>query len=548
MWSSPEIPPARSNDGPGDRGIVKIGVILDGATLARWQAEGLETLADEAEFVVYSCTTPPPATRRLRHAFYYLLNLFTVRNRMTRRVSLPSGLRIVRICQFAAVSDGRWQSLPRKLLDTIAGDRPAVLVKFGMGLLRVPPAEQLAVPILSFHHGNPAEFRGRPAAFYELDQGRPVVGQVVQILSDRLDCGRIAAAAETKALAHSYRATLVEAYRHSPLLLAPAIRAAVAGTARHPAQSGPAYSLPGNWMVTRFVFARFRAAVAHVLYGLTYEKRWSVATAPAPNRPTVPSLTDRLADESSWTAVPTPPGSRFVADPFFHPDGGLLVEAMSAASGRGVIVYHGAEPRRLSRRGGHFSYPAVVDRWLVPETSDWSPTMAFPLADAGLGEPFELAIPGRPRLLDPTPFRHGAGLFVFGNVASEGPSVLRLWFADTLEGQFEEHPASPIRISPNGARMAGIPIVMEDGLVRVGQDLRRGYGDGITFFRVTRLDRQHYEEEEIGMFRFANRRGPHTLNLGRGGDMAFDHYVDSFSLLAGLRRWKERRAARRIGD
>jgi hypothetical protein len=29
--------------------------------------------------------------------------------------------------------------------------------------------------------------------------------------------------------------------------------------------------------------------------------------------------------------------------------------------------------------------------------------------------------------------------------------------------------------------------------------------------------------------------------------MAFDHYEDRFSLLAGLRRWRERRAARRIG-
>jgi hypothetical protein len=29
--------------------------------------------------------------------------------------------------------------------------------------------------------------------------------------------------------------------------------------------------------------------------------------------------------------------------------------------------------------------------------------------------------------------------------------------------------------------------------------------------------------------------------------MAFDHYQDRFSPLAGLIRWKERRAARRIG-
>jgi hypothetical protein len=95
--------------------------------------------------------------------------------------------------------------------------------------------------------------------------------------------------------------------------------------------------------------------------------------------------------------------------------------------------------------------------------------------------------------------------------------------------------------------MAGTPILIDGALVRVGQDLRRGYGDGISLFRVTRIDRERYEEVAAGTVRFAGRRGPHTLNLARG-QMAFDHYQDRFSLLAGLRRWRERRAARRIGD
>ena len=142
-----------------------IGVILDGTRLARWQADALETLADGAEFVIYSCETRAPAKRRLRHGLYYLLNLFTIRNRLTRTVDLPPALKVIGRDSFAAPCEGAWQSLPDDLLETIQSELPDVLVKFGMGLLTVPPPEQLAVPILSYHHGDPTRIRGRPAGF-----------------------------------------------------------------------------------------------------------------------------------------------------------------------------------------------------------------------------------------------------------------------------------------------------------------------------------------------------------------------------------------------
>src|SRR4051812_7883993 len=253
---------------------MKVGVIINGTTLARWQADALETLSGEAEFVVYSCESGVRAKRRLRHSFYYLLNLFTIRNSQTRAVGLPDRLPILARRSFKAETEGMWQRLPPDLLRFIDEDEPAVLVKFGMGLLRVPPPDQMGVPILSYHHGDPARFRGRPAGFYELLKGEPTVGQIVQVVSNRLDAGQIVAAAETRAMAHSYRATLVEAYRHSPLLLRLAIRNAIEGRTSEPPEWGQVYRLPGNALVARFVLQRIRAAVSRLLYGLFREKRW----------------------------------------------------------------------------------------------------------------------------------------------------------------------------------------------------------------------------------------------------------------------------------
>ena len=87
--------------------------------------------------------------------------------------------------------------------------------------------------------------------------------------------------------------------------------------------------------------------------------------------------------------------------------------------------------------------------------------------------------------------------------------------------------------------MAGQPAILGGRLVRFGQDFRRAYGDGLTAFAITKLDPRNYREEPIGELRFRNCRGPHTLNLGRGL-AAFDFYVEDFSLLAGLRRWRQR--------
>lgn len=532
---------------------MKIGVLLDGTTLARWQAEALLAVSAEADFAIYSCTTPAPARRSVRNGLYYVLNLFTVRNRMTRRVVVPAKLRVAAARTFAAQSDGAWQSLPFDLLEKIADDGPQVLIKFGMGLLKIPSAKDLAAPILSYHHGDPAKFRGRPAGFYELQSGETTVGQVVQVLSNALDSGPIVASAETQAIAHSYRATLIEAYRHSPMLLRSAIRNAADNRSRPAGTLGPAYRLPGNLAVLFFVAGRLKHRISRWVYGLTREKRWRAATTTAAgDARSVASLVDALADTKQWTILKRPAQHRFLADPFFHPREGLLVEAMNPRSARGEILQFADDRvKRLSGRGGHFSYPAVLE-WngracVVPEVSDWSPAIAYPLLKDRFGEPFELDIPGRPHLLDPTPFRHGDAVYLFGNVAAEGPTVLRLWVADALDGTFFEHPASPIRISPNGARMGGIPMLIGGRLIRVGQDLRRNYGDGVSFFQLNRLDRREYEEEPVREFRFSGRRGPHTVNFQQGR-LAFDYYDDAFSLLAGFRRHKERRAARRISD
>jgi len=461
------------------------------------------------------------------------------------------GVGIGEIYDFSAEYEGAWQRLPPALLAKIARDQPAVIVKFGLSLLRVPPATDLAAPILSYHHGDPDLYRGRPAGFYELYDGRTTMGQIVQILSNSLDAGKVVAFAETKVFPHSYRATLIEAFKRSPLLLKQAIGNAVAGTVLPKSSEGRNYRLPGNMIVAKLCARVAWAMVRRLAYGALVEKAWQVSTADFPAELAAVQDTP-FPPPSCWNTLVRPASYNFLADPFFAPDGrGLLVEALHARSGKGEILrIEGDEARSLSEPSCHHSYPGGISldgaHYLVPEVSLWARQRIYRLADDGLAHAGDLQLGMEERLLDPTLLDHDGRIFLFANIAEEGSGVLRLWHAPSLFDRFEEHPASPLLISPAGSRMAGAIVRAGGSLLRFGQDFRGEYGDGLIVFRIAELNVSAYRETQVRALRLEGVKGPHTMNF-QGGSAAFDWYRDRFSLLAGVRRLRGLRHGAKAG-
>lgn len=528
---------------------LKIGVIIDDLRLARWQADALRSLPANSQFLLYNCINSRRSRRSLRHSLYYLLNLASLRTRVTASVPLPKTLGSVRTFNFAAEFDGSWQRLPTAVIERLVEDRPAVLIKFGMGLLRVPAVSVLPIPILSYHHGDPRSFRGRPAGFYELLTGAKAVGQVVQVLSNELDAGEIVAFGETRCHPHSYRKTMLEAYRRSPLLLKPAIHHVLSGHRLPLKPTGQIRRLPSNSRVLGFLAKQLASLFRHWFYGAFFQKQWKVAEADARLSCEVPPFSS-MPDKDGWDVVKCPTPYRFLADPFFHPEGGILVEALSKSRQRGEILHlAGTNAKKIATaENGHFSYPGTLtlDRhhYLIPEISEWSPPKVYRLAEMALDEVGHLDVVGKPRLLDPTIFDASGTLFLFANDEREGASVLRLWLSNSLFGTFKEHPLSPIRISPLGSRMAGsIYTAPDGGLFRFGQDLSGHYGDGIIVFRIDRLSPIDYQETEVSEIRLPDQHGPHTLNF-RGSRIVFDFYSNTFTPMAGIRRLRARFARR----
>lgn len=172
------------------------------------------------EITVFSCTNTRLRKRWLRHAAYYALNLLTVRNRLTRYVSIAAGKKKVTISsEFTSDYEGAWQVLPQGIIREL-NDFDVVL-KFGMSLLRVPTA--LSTPILFLPSREPRSLSRSTGGILGTAEGASVMGQVVQVLGNKLDAGKVVAFAETKVFPWSYRATLIEAFRISPLIIDTAI-------------------------------------------------------------------------------------------------------------------------------------------------------------------------------------------------------------------------------------------------------------------------------------------------------------------------------------
>lgn len=514
---------------------MKLAVIVDNGRIQRFALDALNAVEDADEVTVFSCRNTRLKKRWGRHAAYYALNLVTVRNSLTRFVPIENGSKLIfSTVEFDSEPDGAWQRLPDTVIEALT--EFDVILKFGMGLLRVPA--DLRVPILSFHHGDPDAYRGRPAGFWEMADGAPVVGQVVQVIGDKLDAGEIVAFAETKVHPWSYRATLMEAYRHSPLIINQAIRNALSRNYLPKARSGRNCRLPSNWSTARFVARMSGRLATRLAYGALREKAWRVSTARAPDKLAI------LAGESfpraeTWRTLDVAPGYAFYADPFFVGDqGALLVEALNRRSGVGEIVrIEGGASKTVLKGEGHVSYPATMhiggDEIVVPETARWSTPLVF---EAGqLWAAGRLNIDGDPRVLDPTLLEREGQVYLFGNVREIGSNALHLWHSTAFDGLFTTHPDSPIRISPRGSRMGGAIVETDGRLFRLGQDFSGAYGDGLFAFEIEELSPEHYRERPIGRIGFTDRKGPHTLNF-RNGQAAFDWYEDRVTLFAGMRR------------
>ncbi len=184
---------------------IKAALIVDDLSLSEWQKRAIEDSSEYLDIqLVLSCRNSATKKSVIKHCGYYFLNILSLKNDMTRRVQLDS--RGSEVIHFDSDYEGAWQRIPEDVCARILDKGIKLVIKFGMSLLRIDGGLQ-RLDILSYHHGDPEYYRGRPAGFYEIYENADSVGIIVQKLSNKLDAGEVLVRGYSKVHHHSYKKT-----------------------------------------------------------------------------------------------------------------------------------------------------------------------------------------------------------------------------------------------------------------------------------------------------------------------------------------------------
>lgn len=119
--------------------------------------------------------------------------------------------------------DGWKNEIPPDVVDEIAADAD-VAVRFGFGFLVGDVLEAFEHGVLSFHHGDIREYRGKPPGCWEHIHGRNRAGVTLQRIDERIDAGEVVEFEDVSLVgAETYSEVLTRLYDASDGMLARAI-------------------------------------------------------------------------------------------------------------------------------------------------------------------------------------------------------------------------------------------------------------------------------------------------------------------------------------
>ena len=520
---------------------IRAALIVDNLKLEKWQLDSLESARKSIELIlILNCQNTKTKKNYLKNFLYYLLNFFTLKNKLTKKQFLSSPN--AKIVNFESLYNGAWQSFPKKIYKHLEVKNIDVVIKFGMNLLRLNE-EMLLPPILSYHHGDPSKYRGRPAGFYEILHNEKTTGIIVQAINNKLDAGKIYAFGESKVVNFSYKKTALNFYSASSPLLEKAIKNLFTKTRIDISVEGKNYRLPSNLKVIFFMLVLIFNALKKVVYGLFFEKKWKVATS-------INALNlngEEMLTSLEFNEIPIDKKYNFYADPFFSESSKKIrLEALDNRTGLGDILEIEANDfsnQDVIMRGDHYSYPCSFvykgKEYLMPEVSSHSAQYFYEPKEIN-AKHFLRGLEGK-RIVDATMHLIKGKCFLFFGEEKSAHTILNLWIADSPFDVFSPHPMNPIVVSPRFARMGGKILNFQGKTIRFGQNNSGEYGESLAVLNITKLSEESYNEEMLGTIAIDNFSGPHSIDFNTNmSQILIDYYRNKFSLLAGMRRIRSR--------
>ena len=514
--------------------MLRVGVMLDSYTSIAWVAKIVEDIQAcgfaRVELVILN-TLPvqkrPSLKKRLRnHWRSTLFHLYEEwdhrRNKAHHDAKAPADisslLNGVPSITVRPIRKGFTDRIPEDELAEIRRQDLDVLFRFGFRIIRGGILNAARYGVWSFHHDDNLEYRGGPPLFWEIYEGNPVSGTILQILTDSLDGGKV--------IYRGHSSTdLTSLYlSRNPIYWKTADYALRRLRDLHwrgfeYIESLPTYREQDTYtrgiyrtpntpqmasFIARMLFQKIKAKVASLLHGST--PQWFLAIRTR-------SAAHGFDDPANYKLM-LPPSDRFYADPFLIEKDGktyLFLEDFRYSEGRALISYcelgsdgSPGTPFEVLRRPYHLSYPFLFEHdgqmYMIPETKENRTIELYRATSFPTGWTLEAVLLNDIYAVDATIHKINDRFWMFAGVSNGRYSScdeLGLFFADSLTGPWMPHPCNPVLSDVRRSRPAGALFTDGGRLIRPSQDCGKAYGYALVFSEVLTLTETEYEELPI---------------------------------------------------
>ena len=370
--------------------------------------------------------------------------------------------------------------------------------------------------VWSYCHGDTERYRGGPACFWEVFEGNPLSGVVLQVQfggpeESIVVCKGIVATSPGLSAARNRYAPywtanafmiqkLHELHEHGW----ESVRSRAVVPEPYRGRKS-VYAAPTNREMIRWLVP---AVAGRIIQRLTRRPRaphWRLAIRRC-NRSLLDG--DSTPDMSGFLWIESPRG-RFYADPFLIEHSGktwLFFEDFDYATRRGRIAaaeidddnrMH--EAVTVLTKPYHLSYPCVfrdgADLFMIPETGENGTVELYRCLDFPNNWTLEKVLV-RERAVDTTVWIEDGRYWFFVTFVEPRSRGTQLWLfsADSLTGVWTPHPANPISTDVRNSRGAGALFRHDGKLFRPSQDCGERHGRSFSFNEIVTLTPDRYEE------------------------------------------------------
>ena len=522
---------------------LRIGLLLDTASLARWSAEVVDHIVQcdfaAIELLVFNgggrkntgeARRARPLIRkvidtlrdaRLRRSFLFILyQRWDLRNAdpltdPVVMVDCTARLAHVESMHVDPITTRFVHRFPDDAIERIREKKLDVLIRFGFNILRGEILTAARYGVWSYHHGDNDYYRGGAAYFWEVLEGNPVSGAILQVLTEALDAGKVLYKGLFATHAgFSQVRNRVQPYWGASTFMIQKLRELHAHGWDHVERNAvkPApyegkkkiYSTPSNVEMLRWLLPLIGKTLRR-LVRRPMIRHWRIAVRVG--APPIPNSTS-LPDMSGFHWVDSPKG-HFYADPFVVEADGkhwVYFEDFDYATRHGKISCAEVRDGRLGgpltvlERPYHLSYPCVFrdgDAWyMIPETASAGTVQLYRCTRFPDLWEFERELL-RGSAVDTTVWIEDRVYWFFVTFQEPRGRACQLWLysASWLDGTWTPHPANPISTDVRYARGGGAIFRHEGKLFRPSQDCSGEYGRSMTLNEIVVMDHEQYREE-----------------------------------------------------